>query len=227
MNHVSGSQSAAALAQRLLLRLHPDEAQGLDDLSFPAPRGHRPARLCALTGALATPACEQVSLEWLRPGDAPRHECAAHQRILVDSRTGRPALRETPRAFLEVHTFVDLPPRYAAWAAASGLPRPPTVEPRLAFASYRPSVRVSLTSPTDDLRILRDPETPAGQATLSLAAVLDPPGPEVVFYVDGLPFETVGYPYRTRWPLRSGEHVFQARVPRAGVVSARVRVLVQ
>ncbi len=227
MNHVSGSQSAAALAQRLLLRLHSSEAQGLDDLSFPAPRSHRPARLCALTGALATSACERISVEWLRPEDEPRNECAAHQRILVDTRSGRPALRGTPRGFLEVLTFVDLPPRYAAWAAAAGLPRPPTVEPRLSFASFQPSVRVSLTSPTDDLRILRDPETPAEQATLSLAAVLDPPGPEVVFYVDGRPFETVGYPYRTRWPLRPGEHVFEARVPAAGAASARVRVLVQ
>jgi penicillin-binding protein 1C len=180
-----------------------------------------------LTGALGTPACERVSSEWLRPGDEPRHECTAHRRILVDSRTGRPASRETPRAFLEARTFVDLGPRYAAWAAAAGLPRPPAVEPQLAYASYRPRLRVSLSSPENGLRILRDPEAPAGQATLSLGAVVDPPGPEVVFYVDGRPFETVAYPYRTRWPLRPGEHVFEARVPRAGSASARVRVLVE
>jgi penicillin-binding protein 1C len=227
MNRLSGYQSAAALAKTLLLRLHGGEAQGLHDLSFPPPRGHQPVRLCALTGALATDACDRVTVEWLRKGDEPPHTCRAHVRLLVDARTGRPATRETPRYFLEPRTFADLPPRYAAWAAAEGLPRPPALEPALSFASFRRVVRVSLTSPTDGLRLLRDPETPPGQATLSLGAVVDPPGPEVVFYVDGLPFEVAPYPYRTRWPLRPGEHAFEARVPRAGAASARVRVLVE
>jgi len=227
MNRLSGYQSAAALAKALLLRLHGAEAQGLHDLSFPAPRGHQPIRLCALTGARAGDACDRVTVEWLRSGDEPKHACAAHMRLLVDSRTGRAASRQTPRAFVEPRTFVDLPPRYAAWAAAEGLPRPPAAEPVLSFASFAPAARVRLTSPTDGLRLLRDPETPAGQATLSLAAVMDPPGPEVVFYVDGAPFEVAAYPYRTRWPLRPGEHVFEVRVPRSGVISARARVVVE
>ena len=159
-----------------------------DDLSFPPPRAHRPHRLCALTGDLATEACERVAVEWLRAGDEPRDACRAHLRLLVDARSGRPASRETPRAFVEPRTFVDLPPRYAAWAAAAGLPRPPAPEaPVLRFASFQPAARVRLTSPTDGLRLLRDPETPPDQATLSLAAVVDPPGPDVVFYVDGVP----------------------------------------
>jgi penicillin-binding protein 1C len=167
-------------------------------------------------------------VEWLRAGDEPPELCRSHLRLLVDSRTGRPANRDTPRAFVEAHTFVDLPPRYAAWAATAGLPRPPAPEaPILRFASYETAVRVHLTSPTDGLRLLRDPETPADQATLSLAAVVDPPGPDVVFYVDGLPFEVAAPPYRVRWPLRPGEHVFEARVPRARAASARVQVVVQ
>jgi penicillin-binding protein 1C len=228
MNRISGYQSAAALAQRLLLRLHPGEAQGLHDLTFPQPRGHLPVRLCALTGARATEACDRVAVEWLRPGEEPRHECRAHVRLLVDTRTGRPATQKTPRVFVEPRTFVDLEPRYAAWAEAALLPRPPMDDaPVLSFASARPTVRVSFTSPADGLRLLRDPETPAGNATLSLAAVVDPEGAEVVFYVDGAPFAVVGPPYRTRWPLAPGEHVFEARVPRARAVAPRVRVLVQ
>lgn len=228
MNRISGYQSAAALAQRLLLLLHGNEAQGLHDLTFPPPRGHRPVRLCALTGARATEACDRVAVEWLRAGDEPRHECHTHLRLLVDTRTGRPATRETPGVFVEPRTFVDLAPRYAAWADSAGLPRPPLDEaPLLRFASFRPAVRVSFTSPSDGLRLLRDPETPAGNATLSLAAVVDPPGEEVVFYVDGVPFATVAPPYKTRWPLAPGEHIFEARVPRARATAPRVRVLVQ
>ena len=88
-------------------------------------------------------------------------------------------------------------------------------------------MRVSFTSPSDGLRLLRDPETPAGQATLSLAAVVDPPGADLVFSVDGVPFATVPPPYRARWPLVPGEHVFEARVPRARAAAPRVRVLVE
>jgi hypothetical protein len=116
----------------------------------------------------------------------------------------------------------------AAWAASAGLSRPPVDDaPVLAFASYRPSVRIRLSSPTDGLTLVRDPETPSALATLSLGAIVDPPGAEVVFYVDGRPYETVGYPYRARWTLQPGAHVFEARVPAAGVTSAKVRVLVQ
>lgn len=228
MNRISGYQSAAALAQRLLLRLHASEAQGLHDLTFPPPRGHAPVRLCSLSGARATDACDRVVVEWLRPSDEPRHECAVHVRLLVDTRDGRPATRKTPRAFVEPRTFVDLGPRYAAWADAAGLPRPPADQaPVLRFASWSPAVRVSFTSPSDGLRLLRDPETPAGLATLSLAAVVDPPGADLVFSVDGVPFATVAPPYRARWPLVPGEHVFEARVPRAQAAAPRVRVLVE
>ena len=228
MNRISGYQSAAALAQRLLLRLHASEAQGLHDLTFPPPRGHTPVRLCALSGARATEACDRVVVEWLRTSDEPRHDCPAHVRLLVDTRNGRPATRQTPGVFVEPRTFVDLGPRYAAWADAAGLPRPPRDEaPTLRFASFQPAVRVSFTSPSDGLRLLRDPETPVGNATLSLAAVVDPPGPDVVFYVDGAPFATVAPPYRTRWPLAPGAHVFEARVPRARAAAPRVRVLVE
>ena len=228
MNRVSGYQSAAALAQRLLLQLHPGEAQGLHDLTFPPPRGHVPVRLCALSGARATEACDRVVVEWLRTGEEPHQDCTAHLRLLVDTRSGRPATRQTPRVFVEPRTFVDLGPRYAAWVESAGLPRPPADEaPALHFASWSPAVRVSITSPTDGLRLLRDPETPAGQATLSLAAVVDPPGADVVFYVDGAPFATVAPPYKARWPLAAGEHVFEARVPRARAAAPRVRVLVE
>jgi penicillin-binding protein 1C len=229
MNRLSGYLSAAALAKAVLVGLHGDEAQGLHDLTFPPPRGHQPARLCALTGALAGGACDRVTVEWLRSADAPRHVCLAHTRLFVDTRTGRPATRQTPRGFVEPRTFVDLPPRYAAWAAAENLPRPPAPEPVLTFASAaaNPTVRVRLTSPADGLRLIRDPETPADQATLSLAAVVDPPGDDVVFYVDGAPFQVAAYPYRVRWPLRPGAHVFEARVPRRGAASPRARVLVE
>ena len=121
MDHLSGFNSAALLAHDVLGDLHRDEASGLRDLSFPPPRGFTPRRVCALTGSLATDACEQVFLEWFRPGEAPVEPCEAHVRLAVDTRDGRPATSRTPAAFIEVRTFVHLDSRYAAWQVASGL----------------------------------------------------------------------------------------------------------
>jgi penicillin-binding protein 1C len=225
MNRLTGYRSAAALAHDVLLFLHRDQQQGLEDLSFPPPRSARAVRLCALTGRLATDACDRVFVEWLRPGEEPVDACAAHRRTVVDRRTGRPATRGTPPVFVEVRTRVDLPPRYASWLAAAGLPH-------LSDAADAPpaprshGVRLSVTSPEDGLRLLRDPETPSAQATIALKAVVDPPAPQVVWYVDGAPFQVADYPYAVRWPLAPGEHVFQARLAQGAVASRVVRVRV-
>ena len=50
-------------------------------------------------------------------------------------------------------------------------------------------IRVSIISPENGLRLIRDPETPEGQATLALRAVVNPVVPQLVWYVDGKPFQ--------------------------------------
>lgn len=233
MNRLTGYRSAAELAKRILVSLHRDQTQGLDDVTMPPPRGFTPLRICALTGALANEACERVFLEHFRAGDEPLDVCRTHVRLTVDTRTGLQATRRTPRRFAEVRTFVDLPPRYAAWASATGLTRPPSdgrdsVAFGLPISGAGPRLsRVSVTSPEHGLRLLRDPETPTEASTLALRAVVDPPAPQIVWYVDGRPFEVTDYPYATRWKLAPGEHVFQARLPGAGAGSAPVRVSVE
>jgi penicillin-binding protein 1C len=224
MNRLSGFQSAASLVQSLLLRLHAEEAGGLHDLAFAPPRGRAASRLCAMTGRLAAPACPRVAVEWLRPDEEPVDRCRAHVQVLVDARTGGRATARTPRAFVEPRTYVDLGPRYAAWAASAGLPRPPDPGgPSLVFASLA-ATRVRVVSPSDGLRLLLDPETPPGLATLALRAVVEPMAAEVVWYVDGRPFEVAAYPYEARWPLARGEHAIQARTRDAASAAVRIRV---
>ncbi len=240
MNRLSGYLSAAELVQRVLLVLHRDQSDGLDDLSFPPPRGWQPERVCALTGHRATDACDQVFLEWFRPGEEPVDDCTVHQRRAIDRRTGFLATADTPRSEVEVRTFTELPPRYAAWQAAASLPRPPE-----AVGAFRPGMmvpgagvaravldpsrptRLRITSPENGTRLLRDPETPADLSTLALNVVVDPPVRQVVWYVDGRPYETVDYPYTTRWKLTPGEHTFQVRLPFTEGASGAVRVIVQ
>jgi penicillin-binding protein 1C len=109
------------------------------------------------------------------------------------------------------------------------LPRPPEPEGRAAAARFFPDgvVRLSIRSPEHGLRVLRDPETPPEQSTLALRALADPPVAQVVWYVDGVPYQVADYPYTVRWTLRAGEHVFQARLVDGRTASRAVHVLVQ
>lgn len=229
MAELSGYRAAAQLLRDIVLHLHPDDTDGLGDVGFPPPRGHRGVRLCALTGRLATPATDHVVVEYFRPGDEPTEPSQAHVRRAVDRRNGLLATEATPRDAVEVRIFVDLGPRYAAWQSQQGLPRPPRLSSRLGGAAHvlqgavapEPTrlvdvdvpVTLNLTAPEAGLRILVDPEAPADRSTLALRVTVDPPVEQVVWYVDGEPFEVVDYPYTTRWPIVPGEHTFQARLP--------------
>jgi len=231
MSRLTAFSSAAGLAQRILGHLHQGQQDGLEDLQFPPPRGYRAVRICALTGKRATHACGQVLLEWFRPGQEPLEDCDAHVLEPVDARDGLLASAATPRRFVEVRRFTVLPARYAAWAAANGLPRPPVGvspldAPPAPLAREAPPSRLRILAPRSGLMLVRDPESPAIMTTLALRVIVEPPAEQVVWYVDGAPFRVVDYPYTTRWALAPGEHTFQARLPfaRAGSEAVRVRV---
>ncbi len=237
MDRLSGYRSAAVLVQRILLWLHADQVDGLEDNGFPQPRGTSAVRLCALTGRRATSACDHVVLEFFRPGTEPVDSCRAHVQRAIDTRTGLLATSRTPREHMDVRIFADLGPRYAEWQISTGLPHPPQHislsvddlhrgrQPLRSFAPA-PVTQISITEPASDLRLLRDPEAPVDRCTLALRATVDPPTEQLVWYVDGTPFEVADYPYTVRWPLAPGRHSIQARAPfveaRSQVIDVRV-----
>jgi len=121
------------------------------------------------------------------------------------------------------------PPRYAGWLAARVRPVPEEEAPGTAFLPQLAGVepRIEVLSPEPGSRLLRDPETPEALRTVALRAVVDPPSPQLVWYLDGRPLATVESPYELRWRLEPGEHVFQARLPFGGARSRLVRVTVE
>jgi penicillin-binding protein 1C len=247
MNRLSGYRAAAELAQKVMVALHADQTDGLADLSFPPPRGYASVRLCAMTGRLATEACEKTITEWIRPGLEPLEPCTAHVRLTIDARSGLLATRATPRRFVKLRTFVDLGPRYAAWSASAGLAHPPGSLARgdlrsplgplsakglegLPSASVvlsEPTARIRIVSPEAGLRVVRDPETPAAEATVALKAVVSPAAREIVWWVDGEPFATVPWPYTARWKVTPGAHTFVARLPFVKLASPAVSIRVE
>jgi len=227
MKRRCGANSAARLVHRAMDRLHPGETQGLRDVGFPPPRGYVARRICMLTGKLAAESSPFVALEWFRPGTEPVDASDAFVTVDVDRRTGRPAGSDCPAPCREERTFVRLDPRFGDWAEQSGLEvlPPAFLEPTLPAADPEPA-HLAVREPPDGARIYRDPESPPGTGSLSLRAVVRPPAPQVVWYVDGEPYEVADFPYGARWSLLPGEHTFQVRLPYAPESSPVVRVTV-
>lgn len=243
MHEITGASSAAELARRILDHLHGNERHGQADLSFPPPEGYSKVAVCALTGKRATKACDSVFEEWFKPGQEPQLDDDAYLRLAVDRRNGLLAHAGTPARHVERRTFINLPPRYADWAAQAGLPRPPqkvssignqesaplrTRSPEdIGTAPVTARQTLRIVAPSDGLKLLRDTSLPASRNTIGLRVEITPPMREVLWLVDGKPYQLVSYPYTVRWPLQPGEHVLQVRSPFTSEISKEVRIRVE
>jgi penicillin-binding protein 1C len=230
MNCLGGAGSAASLAKKIILHLHPHLTNGMADLSFPPPEGYRPIEICTYTGQNATGVCEST----------------LHFLVNIDTRNGLLATNWTPKEMVEERSFINLPSRYNAWAAMKGVPVPPTVyspldlpaeNSSIAFAwpldgklytlRGEKNVNFTVTSPEDGLKLLNNPEIPAALNSLARRVNVDPGVPQVVWYVDGRPFKLVEAPYVVRWPLQQGNHTFQVRLPFRDEASGIMQVTVE
>lgn len=232
MYDVTGAGGAAELARDILNRLHGGERHGLVDLGFPPPQGYQRVAVCAMTGKRATPACDPVFEEWFKPGQEPQQYDDAYSRLAIDRRNGLLAHAKTPKRYVEWRTFIQLPPRYSEWAAQAGLPQPPQQvstgtnvvraaasragrerNPAATAVASTRHAELRIISPENGESLLRDPSLPASRNTIGLRVEVSLTVPQVLWYVDGKPYQVVAYPYAARWQLQPGEHVIQAGIP--------------
>ena len=132
-----------------------------------------------------------------------------------------------------------LPARYAPWLVSAGLAFPgveggsPIPEDGDSWQAGLPELKgtglmsVRILDPVEGTTLMIDPETPSGMATIGLQVEVEPPAEQVVWYVDGEPFEVADYPYTIRWPLIKGEHTFRVGIPLTSATSATVTVIVE
>jgi penicillin-binding protein 1C len=233
MARLSGYRIAARLAREVFERLE-RSAPEFAARGFPPPAGYAALRVCPLTGAHATAACDRVALEWVAERDLPLPPCAAHALVAVERATGRLAAAATPAAEIAARSFVDLPARYAGWAERAGLPSlaralaasdaARRAESRALAHGRAPAIEI--VAPEPGLRLLFDPEAPTERNTLALRAEVEPAVPQLVWYVDGVPFATAERPYTARWRLARGAHTIEARVPFSPARSRRIEIVV-
>lgn len=198
MRGLTGYRAAGTILGEVLHALAEHEPPGASD-GFPPPADWTSHTVCALTGDLATPLCDTPRDELFPPDAVPTHRCTGHR-----AEDGR--------------VVVDLPPRYQAWLTRQGIP---TAHPPL---DRHAPVALDVLSPRPGTSVMADPDVAAAHSTLRLAAAVDPPVEQVVWFVDGEPFQTVGPPYVARWPVRPGTHTFEVRSAVGPERSARVAV---
>ena len=243
MHEITGASGAAELARRILGHLHGSERHGQSDLSFPPPQGYSKVAVCAMTGKRASKICDPVFEEWFKPGQEPQQEDDAYQKFAIDRRNGLLAHARTPARYIEQRTFINFPPRYADWAAQAGYPHAPQRASTLGEAgggSFRTrtavgadvlaaiaQTKMKIVAPTDGLKLLRDPSLPASLNTIGLRAEISTPMKEVLWEVDGKPYQLAVYPYTVRWTLQPGEHVIRVRSTLTEEVSRPVRIRVE
>ncbi|MCE2397000.1 transglycosylase domain-containing protein [Candidatus Poribacteria bacterium] len=228
MKQVAGLD-AAQLVKGILLFLHPKERRGVDETPFPPPQSHQDsggsvgyqlAKLCPMSGELATEACAETVLEYLLLGIEPTAFCPVHQSFAVDRRTGELAGPMTPPEWIEIRSYAVLSPQFAAWGAVHGYNPPPLP------STESPFVSIAIEEPVNGSVFRFHPDTPQQLQSIALRAYVSPTVPEIIWYVDGEPFQKVAYPYTTRWHLRAGSHALQARFPHADVQSGIITITV-
>lgn len=221
-----GGSSASWLVNGIIRHLHRDQLDGFHDLNFEAPKDYAKVKICTLSGQRATEACEHSFGEYFKSGDEPHEDCGVHVRMAVDGRTEQPISSgmSVPPNWVKHKTFHRLHPRYTAWAKRNRL----SLMPRLSHLALRePHAAPVVTKPDDGARLLINPEVPKAQATMALRASAGPEVQQLVWYVDGAPFQVVEAPFVARWPLQPGAHTFEVRVPYSKARSNPVRVVVR
>jgi penicillin-binding protein 1C len=232
MHDVSGITGAGPLWAAVM-----NEVVGERRDAFPAVSSGRDgiagARICLLSGALATPHCEQSRLEFFFKENSPQVECQFHEHVAVDQRNGLRADGGCPARHQQWVTGVAYPPLYRDWANDNNLVQLPygrsplcqTLSPIAAKATPRPAVR----SPRDGAEYYIDPDLPRAFQSIDLRALI-PSHPDVSnnirWLVDGKRFATRNSPRITRWQLIRGRHRFVAESP-SGERSAAVHITVR
>ncbi len=122
MNRLLGSTGAGPIYHEIMLGLH----EGEPVVSFQQPPGVVTARICTLSGQLATEHCSHTVNEVFVEGTQPTSYCTSHQVFRVNKETGRLATVYTPPELVEDRVYAIYPPEAADWVRTTEIPQPPS-----------------------------------------------------------------------------------------------------
>ncbi|WP_245441551.1 transglycosylase domain-containing protein [Rhizobium vallis] len=198
MNRMTGAGSAARLVHAVIDRVHGNKPGDIADARFPTPPDRKPMQVCVVNGQTNDNSCSQTLVEWLKPDETPKLA----------------ALPSRPDGILKSLPISATAGRSQGFSLANA-------------DTSNPQIHIAISTPARNSQIWRNPEQPAAFDRLALKADVQPHVPQIVWYVDGQPFAVTDPDRTVFWPIQSGEHRFQIRLPYRDETSAVVPVYVQ
>jgi 1A family penicillin-binding protein len=216
MRQVSGVEGAAPIWHAFMeeaLKAEPPQ-------DFARPDGLVDVDVCEPTGLRPGPWCLEPRREVFAAGSEPTASETYYRALAVCATTGELATASCPPERRVQRVFIFPPPEVIPWAREAGLPLAPAT-PILADEMAAPapdgldgqSPRLILVSPEPEAMAEISGEIPREHQGLEVEAVAwGAWQPAVVeLYEDGELLAALREaPYRIRWPLAEGTHVFQA-----------------
>lgn len=198
MSRMTGAGTAARLVHAVIERVHGNKPGDIADARFPTPPDRKPMEVCVVNGQTNDNSCSQTLVEWLKPDEMPK------------------AAALSPRSDASLNS---LPISATAGRSES--------YSLVSADASDPKIHLAISTPARNSQIWRNPEQPAALDRLPLKADVHPHVPQIVWYVDGQPFAVTDPDRPVFWPIQSGEHRFQIRLPYRDETSATVPVYVQ
>jgi penicillin-binding protein 1C len=235
MEGVTGSGGAAPILADILAELHrlgPPPA-------FEPPEGVVQHRICSFSGMKPHAGCPHTKEEWFIEGTEPREPCTYHRERdeyheIPVRYAGWLAERHQKgiEGRLRISGFDDnldkafeaslppkendseIPPQAAsgpAMIAHESAPSTPPAGVAMRRGADRPPL--SIASPRDGSRYLKEGANSSGNSVIKLSAVCEKPYADIVWFIDGMEYARTGPPYAVDWPMERGRHRIAAVGP--------------
>ncbi len=167
-----------------------------------------PVTVCARSGALPGPGCEERVQEHVPAARTPHATCPFHALLPIDPQNGLLAGKDCKDA--ELRRFETYPSELLDWAHAAHRPLPPTGLsprcPRGVEASSVPDSRVEFTEPHANSQFLLDEARDPSVQRLRFAVRVGANVAWVRYQVGSEISPPVPAPYHWYWSLRRGRH---------------------
>ena len=163
--------------------------------------------VCAYSGHLPTPACEQREWALALRHNVPTERCPYHVRLEVDLETGlalNPSCRAGRRR--EIRSYLTYPAAVRRWLTLGHrrLPSPPSLAADCQAAGPRRAP--SILSPPAGQTLVLLPGLPTSRQEVPLQAESTTPGTRLSWFVDGVFLGTAPADERLWWEPAPGRH---------------------
>jgi len=206
MDQLSGAVGAGPLFRRVMDHLVLRGAVDARPQRSVPPTGVEQVQVCALSGQAPSEHCPHARAVHVPHGavdaSAP---CDWHRTVRIDTRNGLRASARCPAEHVEERVVTELPGAYARWEAVHGAGAPTRWSPLCPPDGVAVDA-VVVTHPSGGDVFLVEPGYDRSTQTLELSVEVDPPVPEVTWWVDGQPVTEAAWPYEASWPLQPGDH---------------------